>query len=106
MAALDIAGTIVGASTATAGLILVFIGTTTAAYESYQAQERRTVKARYRKRAYTAFVALIVSISAVVFGLLADWLDAPGLAVVSFGFLVLSLLGVLWASYVSISEIK
>ena len=106
MAALDITGQIVGAGTATAGLILVFLGATTASYEGYQAQERRSVRDVYQLRANIAFATLLVSIATVVFALLSDWFDASGLAVASFGLLCVSLVGVAWTAYISVSEIK
>lgn len=106
MAALDIAGTIVGAATASAGLILVFIGATTTAFEGYHAQEKRSVRSRYQKRANFAFGSLLFSMFAVFSGLLADWMDANEAAVAAFIFLVISLFGVVCAAYSSISEIR
>lgn len=106
MAVLDIAGSIVGAATAASGLILVYIGAAVAAFQSYQPQERRSVLQKYRLRANWAFGALIVSISAAIFALTADWMDATGLAVAAFWLLILALLCVAITAYLSISEIS
>lgn len=93
-----------GASAATSGLILVFLGATATAFESYSATEKASVKTKYRPRAAVAFASLIVSISAVIFAILADWMDAPGLAVAAFVLLCVALFGVLYAAFMSVSE--
>jgi hypothetical protein len=105
MAILDITGPIVGASSAASGLILVYLGATVTAYQAYQPQERRTVKAKFQLRANFAFAALIVSVFAAIFALMADWQDQGGLAVASFGLLVISMTGVAITAFLSVREI-
>lgn len=107
LAVLDIADAVVGAATATAGLVLVFLGAVSASYERYLPQERRpALKARYRLRGNVAFASLIVAVASAVFGLIAKWAQTPGLTVAAFGLLTISLCFVLYAAYLSLSEIE
>ncbi|MGR3662081.1 MAG: hypothetical protein ACU0CA_12985 [Paracoccaceae bacterium] len=106
MAILDITGAIAGAATASSGLILVYIGASVASFQSYQPQERRSVKDRYQFRVNLAFGALLVSVFSAVFALVADWMDAAGLGVVAFVLLMFALLGVAVTAYLSLSEIS
>jgi hypothetical protein len=53
--AVEVSGDVVSASTALAGLILVFLGATSTSYDSYQATERGAVRSRYQRRAWFAF---------------------------------------------------
>jgi len=106
LAVLDITGAIAGAATASSGLILVYIGASVSAFQTYDAQERRSVLKKYRFRTNFAFGALLVSVSSAIFALLADWMDAAGLGVAAFGLLLLSLAGVAITAYLSLSEIS
>jgi hypothetical protein len=107
LAALDIADAVVGAATATAGLVLVFLGAVSASYERYLPQERRpALKARYRLRGGVAFAGLILAVASAVFGLIAKWMQASSLTVAAFGLLTVSLGFVLYAAYLSLSEIE
>lgn len=48
--------------TALAGLILVFLGSIFASYESYDAQAKASVRDKYRKRAQIAFGGFIAAL--------------------------------------------
>lgn len=106
MTALDIADAIVGAATATAGLILVFLGATLASFERFSSEAQSSVKQHYQWRGQVAFVGLIVAVAASVFGLVAKWMGAVGLAVAAFVLLTISLALVVYAAYLSVSEIQ
>lgn len=80
MDSISIAGEIVGASTALAGLILVYLGGLAASYASYQPQERKSVKASHQKRAWIAFSGLALALLAAALGLLGKWLPSEAMA--------------------------
>lgn len=53
-----------------------------------------------------AFAGLILAVASAVFGLIAKWMQASGLTVAAFGLLTVSLGFVLYAAYLSLSEIE
>jgi uncharacterized membrane protein len=52
----------VGAATALAGLILVFLGAISASFASYHKQEQAAVRARFQTRAWIAFVGFTLAL--------------------------------------------
>lgn len=52
-----------------AGLILVFLGLTVTARDSYSAENRRAVRAKYRTRCWTAFSGFLSAIVSASLGL-------------------------------------
>ena len=73
-AQMAIAGVIVGAGTALAGLILVFLGGIFTSYESYDADQQTAVRSKYILRASLALAGFITALLAAGFGLAAHWL--------------------------------
>ena len=106
MDALKMADAIVGASSATAGLLLVFLGSVTSSYELYRPTDKKAVRKKYQERGLVAWLGLIIAFASAVLGLLAQWMTAANLAVAAFLLLTVSLLFVLYAAYLSLSEIK
>lgn len=72
--ATEIAGDVVTASTALAGLILVFLGATSTSYDAYEATERGAVRNRYQRRAWFAFTGLVLALASVLLALIGKWL--------------------------------
>jgi L-asparagine transporter-like permease len=64
---------LVSAGVDLAGLILVFLGITVAAFEAYDATQRGAVRSRYQRRAIKAFSGLSLAVLAVVFAFLSEW---------------------------------
>lgn len=67
---------VVGAATALAGLILIYIGVLVSSYGSYQAQEQRAVRTKFQVRAWIAFVGFSLAILSAVLGVLGKWLGS------------------------------
>jgi uncharacterized membrane protein len=67
---------VVGAATALAGLILIYIGSQVASYGSYNAQEQKTVKGRFQARAWIAFVGFVLALLAAALGITGKWLGS------------------------------
>jgi TRAP-type C4-dicarboxylate transport system permease large subunit len=104
--ALEIAGDVASASAALAGLILVFLGAIGTSFDGYQPQEQRTVKSRYQRRAWFAFVGLTLALLAVLLALVGKWTRLECAAVSSLFLLFVSLVWVLLAALSAVREIK
>ena len=68
---------VVGAATALAGLILIYIGVLVSSYGSYQPQEQKAVRGKIQGRAWLAFAGFSLAILSAVLGLLGKWLSSP-----------------------------
>lgn len=67
----QLAGQIMSAGTALAGLILVFLGSVFTAYDSYDRTEKAAVKSKYLTRALIAFLGFLAAVVAA--GLAFGW---------------------------------
>ena len=70
MGALRVAGDVATAAVALAGLILVFIGTISTSFDSYQKTEQNAVRARYQRRAWFSFVGFVLAIISAALAIL------------------------------------
>lgn len=68
---------VVGAGTALAGLVLIYIGVLVSSYGGYQAQEQKAVRGKFQARAWFAFVGFSLAILSAVLGVLGKWLGSP-----------------------------
>lgn len=102
---LEMASDIIGAGTAMAGLVLVFLGSVSNGFEAYQPQERRTVVKKYRRRAWAAFVAFALALGAALFGLLSKWLQLGCLTATGLVLLILSFVAVVAIGVTEVREI-
>jgi membrane protein YqaA with SNARE-associated domain len=102
---IELAGDVVTAATALAGLLLVFMGAVAASFDSYQPQERKAVAGRYQRRAWFAFIGFVLAILSAVLALLAKWLHIECLAVTALAFLAIGFVWALLAAFFSVREI-
>src|SRR5437763_1781484 len=79
----EIAGDILAAATALAGLLLVFMGAVSTAYASYEAQQQSAVLPQFRRRAWIAFAGFMLSVLSAISALAAKWFDCSAVATVS-----------------------
>lgn len=103
---LEMASDIIGAGTAMAGLVLVFLGSVSNGFEAYQPQERRTIVKKYRRRAWAAFTAFSLALAAAFLGLLSKWLQLGGLSGAGLVLLILSFVAVVAIGVAEVREIK
>ena len=103
---LEMASDIIGAGTALAGLVLVFLGSVSNGFDAYQPQERRTVVKKYRRRAWLAFAAFVLALGAALLGLLSKWLQLACLTGAGLVFLILSFAVVVWLGVGEVREIE
>jgi len=103
---LEMASDVIGAGTAMAGLVLVFLGSVSNGFDAYQPQERRSVVTKYRRRAWAAFIAFSLALGAALLGLLSKWLQLACLTGAGLVFLILSFVAVVWIGVGEVREIK
>jgi hypothetical protein len=101
----SIAGEVVTAATALAGLILVYLGSLASDYASYQPQEKKTVKPKIQKRALVSFVGLIISLSSAFLGVIGKWIPSENVSDVSTMLLLVAFAWGAWIAYMTFAEI-
>ena len=97
---------VVGAATALAGLILIYIGTQVASFGSYQPQEQRTVRGRFLKRAWIAFVGFVLALLAAALGIIGKWIGSGCVSNVSVWVLLAAFAWALFATVQTVREIE
>jgi len=102
----SVAEQVLTAGTALAGLILVFLGNIVSGYESYERQARASVRARFQRRGWFAFVGFTASLLSAFAALAHNWADSGGLVFVSVAFLILSLVCVFVAAFLEVWGIR
>jgi predicted neutral ceramidase superfamily lipid hydrolase len=103
---LSVAGDIAGAGAALAGLTLVFLGATAAAYDTYQVTEQPAVIDRYRRRAWLAFAGFALSLVACSLALVGKWQADSYLVTSAAVALILAFLIVLVAAWQTVRGIS
>lgn len=104
--ALPVMGEVAGSAAALAGLILVFLGAVSTAFDGYQKQEQRAVVGRYQRQAWLAFAGFVFSLASTVLALAAKWLSSECGARAAITLLVLGLIGVLFSALSAVREIR
>ncbi|EXS71416.1 hypothetical protein BF95_03890 [Sphingobium sp. Ant17] len=101
-----VAGEVVTAGTALAGLILIYIGSLVTAYGGYAATEQKSVKLRFLGRAWVSFVGFFLALLAAGLGVLGKWIASPCTGNVSVWVLLLAFGWAIFATVQAIREIK
>ena len=104
--AVNVAGDVVAAAAAFAGLILVFLGAISNSFGSYQKTEQAAIRGRYQLRAWNSFIGFILSLLAVVLAIVGKWLTNECLAFSAALLLVLALVFVVVAALLAVREIR
>ena len=76
--------------TALAGLILVFLGGTINAYETYNPLEKQSVRKKYRMRAWMSFAGFLFAILSALSALAYNWINTLYLEYVSLAAILIS----------------
>lgn len=99
----ELGGDISAAAAALAGLLLVYIGAISTSFDSYQKQEQASVRGRYQRRAWFAFIGFVLAILSVAFALLGKWLHQD-----CFGFAALICLGgaLIWCVFTALFSVR
>jgi hypothetical protein len=102
----DIAGDVAAASSALAGLLLVFLGATQTAFEAYEKSAQKSVLAKFRRKAWLAFAGFVLSLIALASSLLGKRFENDCLIELSLASLLLGVVVVLSAAAASVWEIR
>ena len=100
-----VAGNVVTAATALAGLIFIYIGTLVTAFSSYQAQEQKSVRGRFLARAWLAFVGMALALLSAGLAIAGQWLANTCLATLSVWILLAAFAWAVLAAVLTIREI-
>jgi hypothetical protein len=70
---LQLAGNLLAAATFASGLLLTFLGSAIAGYNSYDSTSQKDIKTWYRVRGSIAFVSFLVCTASAVLAFLSRW---------------------------------
>jgi len=103
--ATHIADQVLTASTALAGLLLVFVSNALAGFEGFDPVARRAVRMKYRVRGWLGFAAFTAALLSAVLSLLFYYDKAKETVIASVALLLLSLLLGLVAAFIAARDI-
>lgn len=107
MDGINVAGEVVTAGTALAGLILIYIGTLVTAFEARNpGGERNAVKLKLLGRAWLAFVGFTFALAATALAVIGKWLASPCSGNVAVWLLFIAFAFATFATVQAIREIK
>ena len=101
----SVAGDVVAAASALAGLILVYLGALVTGYSSYHPQERKSVRASHVRRARVAVGGVASSLLAASLALVGKWQAVPRLVDASVILVLVSLACGIVITYLTKREI-
>jgi hypothetical protein len=101
----EISGDITAAASALAGLLLVYIGSLSASFATYQPTERRAVVSSYKRRAWFAFIGLAIFLVTVVLSLFGKLLVVPCLVLAALALLIIATIWTLVTAIFTVQEI-
>jgi O-antigen/teichoic acid export membrane protein len=104
--ATHVADQILTASTALAGLLLVFLSNALAGFEGYDRTARRAVRAKYLIRGWLSFGAFTAALVSATLALLFYWDKSKETVIASAVLLLLSLLLGLIAAFIAARDIR
>lgn len=100
-----LAGNLITASTAIAGLILVFLGIVLTAFDGYETTEQNAVRGKFQQRAVIALVGFLLSVFSCVFGIAALWPSLNALVWPSLIFFIVSVVFVVLAALACVRDL-
>lgn len=102
----EIMGDVASAGAAVAGLVLVFMGATTAAYEAYEPPAQKLVRKKFLRRIWLAFAGIAFGMVATALALIAGAGGHIGFGWVAIISLALAATAVLLAALQTALEIR
>ncbi len=106
VATVEIAGDVASAASAVAGLTLVFIGAISSSFDSYRTTEHATIRSRYQRRAWFAFVGFALTLLAASLALISKLFNFPCATMAALVSLFVALIFVLFAGLFAVMEIR
>lgn len=106
MRTIEVAADVVAAGSALAGLILVYLGSVSASFASFDAAARRSVLPTHQRRVWFSFVGIVFCLWSVGLAIFGKWLDIPCMIVAAIVLLSAGLVWVLAVALLAVLEIK
>ena len=106
MNAVSVAGDLVAAATALAGLVLVFLGGIATSFDRYDKQQQASVRGSYQRRAWFAFVGFVLALSSAALALAARGFSNACVAVTAAALLMFAFVWVIVAAIVAVRDIR
>lgn len=105
MVGLEAASEVASAATALAGLILVYLGSVAAGFDSFRPEEKRANKPRYARRATWGFAGMLVSLLAALLAVAAKWFQSEGTADAAVIVLAAAFAFGIWIAYLTAEDL-
>jgi peptidoglycan/LPS O-acetylase OafA/YrhL len=106
MNAVNVAGDLVAAATALAGLTLVFLGGIATSFDQYDKQQQTTVRGGYQRRAWFAFAGFVLALLSAAVAVVAKWANNECTALVAAVLLLLAFIWVIVAAIMAVRNIR
>jgi hypothetical protein len=103
---IELSGDITGASSALAGLLLVFLGATQAGFDGYDKALQRSVLVRYQRKSRLAFAGFVLSLISLILSLIGKRFEFGWMVDLSLVSLLCGIAVVLAAAAISTCEIR
>jgi hypothetical protein len=106
MALTGIAGDVASAGAALAGLLLVFMGNASTAFDSYGAEQQGAVRAKYQRRSFHALFGLCISLFSAVLAIIGEAIPSEPVMIFAIAFLGVSAVFVIAAAWQTYGDIS
>ncbi len=101
-----VAGDVAQSAVALAGLLLVFLGFISTSFDTYQKTEQATVRGRYQRRAWFAFVGFVLALASAGSAISAKLLSNECAALAAVVLIAIALAFALLAALFAVLDIK
>lgn len=102
----QIAGDIAAAAAALAGLLLVFLGSVSTSYGSYQKQEQNAVRSKYQRMAWLGFIGFCLAVLSAFLSIAGKWFSIDCLVAAAAVLLAVGFALVVMAAFFAVLEIR
>jgi hypothetical protein len=106
MDAAAVAGDVVTAATALAGLILVYLGSISASYGGFSSEQQNSVRASHQRRAWLAFVGFVFALVSAALAVTGKWIGIPCMETIAVVFLLITFLWGIGSALSTVLEIQ
>lgn len=104
--AIEVAADVVVGGTALAGLLLVYLGTVTAGFATFDRAQQATVRGSFQLRAWFAFVGMVLAILSAMLALVGKWAHNHCMAAAALVVILVALLWGIAVAFLTAREIK
>jgi hypothetical protein len=103
---LNVAGDVVTAATALAGLILVYLGSVATSFASFEKTQQSSVRASHQRRVWIAFVGLLFALASAAFAVIGKWIGSECCANVAVALLFIAFLWGIASALMTVLEVR